>query len=128
MGGKTSPDQIRRGADLTGTDLAVIANDMRVVMSFLMRHGVCKAEQERQLARSLEARLGRRPLVIAPVTGLRATSSCHANLLAWAREVRDGDTASDEVLIRACRTLLEHSPDQAERARAQDLLHLMEAS
>lgn len=55
--------QIHRGSDLTDSDIALIADDVCVVMWWCMRHRVKRPDQPEQVKRAIEARLGRRPLV-----------------------------------------------------------------
>ena len=56
---------LSRGHDLTVSVLDVIADDMRVVMLWCMRNQLKKTAAREQLRKAIEARLGRRPLVIA---------------------------------------------------------------
>lgn len=56
--------QIRRGADLTADDIATIAEDAVTVSWWCMRHRIKRPDQAEQVRRAIEARLGRRPLVI----------------------------------------------------------------
>lgn len=60
-----STDQISRGADLTEEDIATIAEDVCVVMWWCMRERIKRPDQTEQVKKAIEARLGRRPLVIA---------------------------------------------------------------
>lgn len=53
-------------------------------------------------------------------------SACAANLILWAEEVRNDPNADPATLRRACRTLMLHSPDAGQRARAEDLLCLLD--
>lgn len=57
-------DQIPRGADLTDEDLAILAEDARVVSLWSARHQLKKPAQIEQTKAAFEARLGRRPLVL----------------------------------------------------------------
>lgn len=57
--------QIPRGADLTEADLVLIAEDVCAVTWWCMRERVKRPQQAEQVKRAIEARLGRRPLVIA---------------------------------------------------------------
>lgn len=61
----TSTEQIERGADLTEADIALIAEDVCAVTWWCMRERVKRPQQAEQVKRAIEARLGRRPLVIA---------------------------------------------------------------
>lgn len=58
-------DQIHRGADLTDADLALLAEDVCAVTWWCMRNRVKRTDQTEQVKRAIEARLGRRELVIA---------------------------------------------------------------
>lgn len=60
-----STEQIHRGADLTEADIALIAEDVCAVTWWCMRERVKRPQQAEQVKRAIEARLGRRPLVIA---------------------------------------------------------------
>ncbi len=60
----TSTAQINRGTDLTEADLALIAEDVCAVTWWCMRHRIKRPDQAEQVKRAIEARLGRRPLVI----------------------------------------------------------------
>jgi len=60
----TDPNQIPRGADLTEADIALIAEDVCAVTWWCMRERVKRPQQAEQVKRAIEARLGRRPLVI----------------------------------------------------------------
>ena len=60
-----SDAQITRGADLTEADIALIADDVCVVKWWCMRNRVKRSDQAEQVKRAIEARLGRRPLVVA---------------------------------------------------------------
>jgi hypothetical protein len=57
-------DQISRGADLTEADLALIADDVCEVTWWCMRNRIKRPDQAEQVKRAIEARLGRRPLVV----------------------------------------------------------------
>ena len=57
-------DQIPRGADLTDADLALIADDVCAVNWWCMKNRIKRPDQIEQIKRTIEARLGRRPLVI----------------------------------------------------------------
>lgn len=57
--------QIARGADLTEADLALIAEDVMTVTWWCMRNRIKRPDQAEQVKRTIEARLGRRPLVAA---------------------------------------------------------------
>lgn len=57
--------QITRGADLTEADLAVIADDVMTVTWWCMRNRIKRPDQAEQVKRTIEARLGRRPLVVS---------------------------------------------------------------
>jgi hypothetical protein len=59
-----SDEQIPRGADLTNEDLALIADDVMTVTWWCMRNRIKRPDQAEQVKRTIEARLGRRPLVI----------------------------------------------------------------
>lgn len=63
----TEPRQIDRGSDLTEADLALIADDVCAVTWWCMRNRIKRSEQAEQVKRAIEARLGRRPLVLAEV-------------------------------------------------------------
>ena len=52
-------DPIKRGADLTDADLALIAEDMQVVTVFCMRNRLKRPEWQKQLLKTLRWRLGR---------------------------------------------------------------------
>lgn len=54
--------------------------------------------------------------------------ACTANLLAWGREISADRAAPRANRIRACRTLIRHSADPHEQARARDLLMQLEAT
>jgi hypothetical protein len=56
--------QIPRGADLTDADIALLADDARAVCCWAVRHGLKRPEWQEQVQKALQARLGRRPLVI----------------------------------------------------------------
>lgn len=60
-----SAAQIARGSDLTEADLALIAEDVMAVTWWCMRNRIKRPEQAEQVKRTIEARLGRRPLVVA---------------------------------------------------------------
>lgn len=60
-----SASQIHRGSDLTEADLALIAEDVCAVTWWCMRHRIKRPDQAEQVKRAIEARLGRRPLVIS---------------------------------------------------------------
>lgn len=60
-----SAPQITRGADLTDADLALLAEDVCVVMWWCMRNRIKRPDQAVQVRHAIEARLGRRPLVEA---------------------------------------------------------------
>lgn len=60
-----SAAQIHRGADLTDADLTLIAEDVCTVTWWCMRNRVKRPDQAEQVKRAIEARLGRRPLVIS---------------------------------------------------------------
>lgn len=60
----TEAAQIVRGADLTETDLALIADDVCAVTWWCMRNRIKRPDQVEQVKRTIEARLGRRPLVV----------------------------------------------------------------
>lgn len=61
----SSDRQILRGADLTEADIAQIAEDVCAVTWWCMRHRIKRPDQAEQVKRTIEARLGRRPLVLA---------------------------------------------------------------
>lgn len=58
--------QIERGADLTVEDIALLADDARVICLWCMRNKMKREQWVDEIRKGLEARLGRRPLVIAP--------------------------------------------------------------
>ena len=60
-----SASQIHRGSDLTEADIALIAEDVCAVSWWCMRNRIKRPDQAEQVKRAIEARLGRRPLVIA---------------------------------------------------------------
>lgn len=60
-----STGQITRGADLTEADLALIADDVMAVTWWCMRNRIKRPDQAEQVKRTIEARLGRRPLVVS---------------------------------------------------------------
>lgn len=62
MSEQTTP--IPRGADLTAEDIALLADDAIAVSWWCMRNRIKRPDQAEQVRRALEARLGRRPLVI----------------------------------------------------------------
>lgn len=66
---KADRGQISRGADLTDEDLETLANDARIVCLWCMRNRIKRPEWNKQVREALRARLGRRPLVIAPRVG-----------------------------------------------------------
>lgn len=61
----TTTEQIARGADLTEADIALIAEDVCAVTWWCMRERVKRPQQAEQVKRAIEARLGRRPLVVS---------------------------------------------------------------
>jgi hypothetical protein len=60
-----SAEQIPRGADLTDADLALIVEDVMTVTWWCMRNRIKRPDQAEQVKRTIEARLGRRPLIIS---------------------------------------------------------------
>lgn len=60
-----SDQPIPRGSDLTEADLALLAEDVCAVTWWCMRNRVKRPDQAEQVKRAIEARLGRRPLVVA---------------------------------------------------------------
>ena len=60
----SDPNQIPRGADLTEADIALIADDARVVCLWCMRHKMKREQWVDEIRKAIEARLGRRPLVV----------------------------------------------------------------
>lgn len=60
-----SDEQISRGADLTDADLALLAEDVCAVTWWCMRNRIKRPDQVEQVKRAIEARLGRRPLVVS---------------------------------------------------------------
>jgi hypothetical protein len=61
----TNAKQIERGADLTEADISLIAEDVCAVTWWCMRERVKRPDQAEQVKRAIEARLGRRPLVVS---------------------------------------------------------------
>lgn len=61
----TTADQIDRGSDLTEADLALIADDVCAVTWWCMRNRIKRPDQAEQVKRAIEARLGRRPLIVS---------------------------------------------------------------
>lgn len=61
----TAAAQIARDADPTESDIALIADDVCAVTWWCMRHRIKRPDQSEQVKRAIEARLGRRPLVVA---------------------------------------------------------------
>lgn len=59
-------DIIPRGADLTEADLTALAEDMFDIGNWARRVGLKRPAQVDQMRRTMEARLGRRPLVMTP--------------------------------------------------------------
>lgn len=66
---KIDRGQIFRGADLTEEDLSTLANDARIICLWCMRNRIKRVDWNTQVREALRARLGRRPLVIAPKVG-----------------------------------------------------------
>lgn len=60
----TSAITIPRGADLTEADIALIADDVMAVTWWCMRNRIKRPDQAEQVKKAIEARLGRRPLII----------------------------------------------------------------
>jgi hypothetical protein len=60
----SNQEQIARGADLTEQDIALIAEDVCAVTWWCMRNRIKRLDQSEQVKRAIEARLGRRPLVV----------------------------------------------------------------
>jgi hypothetical protein len=58
---------------------------------------------------------------------IRQITLSEAQLLAWSRETLAEPQAPDAMVRLACQRLRRLSPDAAERARASDLLHLIES-
>lgn len=61
----TSTAQIARGADLTEADIALLADDARVVCLWCMRNKMKREQWVDEIRKAIEARLGRRPLVVS---------------------------------------------------------------
>lgn len=61
----TASHQIPRGADLTEEDIALIAEDVCAVTWWCMRMRIKRPDQAEQVKKAIEARLGRRPLVLS---------------------------------------------------------------
>lgn len=61
----TSKEQIARGADLTEQDIALLADDAIVVCWWCMRNKLKRDKWADELRKAMEARLGRRPLVVS---------------------------------------------------------------
>ena len=61
----TKDEPISRGADLTDADLALLAEDVCAVTWWCMRNRIKRPDQVEQVKRAIEARLGRRPLVVS---------------------------------------------------------------
>lgn len=60
------PGQILdRGRDLTADDIAQLAEDAIAVSWWCMRNRIKRPDQAAQVRAALEARLGRRPLVVS---------------------------------------------------------------
>lgn len=62
--GQGDAESIPRGTDLTEADIALIAEDVCTVTWWCMRERIKRPDQIEQVRRTIEARLGRRPLVM----------------------------------------------------------------